>query len=158
MQKVFFYSCFVCTLKKKIKNMLLSTNPMFLCLYLNIFRLSLEDNIQMATVCTLQIAMLQVEGLATTPHPAAWQRQAGPGPACSSRGGTGPTGCAAHRRLLPLRGHQVEPVMQPVNHHLCHHLGEERLYHLTLHNVLCSVLDEFWTYHFRILPLKVNNT
>jgi hypothetical protein len=100
---------------------------MWLYLYLNVFRLSLEDNIQMATVCTLQIAMLQVEGLAA-PHPAAWQRQAGPGPACSSRGGTGPTGCAAHR-LLSLRGHQVEPVMQPVHHHLSHHLGEERLYH-----------------------------
>jgi hypothetical protein len=145
MQKVFIYSCFVCIKTKILKKLLLYSNPI---LYLNIFRLSLEDNIQMATVSTLQIAMLQVEGLATTPHPAAWQRQAGPGPACSSSGGTGPTGCAAHHRLLPLRGHQVEPVMQPVHHHLSHHLGEEKLYSFVILlfmmskcNIIGSVLD-----------------
>jgi len=133
---------------------------MCLYLYLNIFRLSLEDNIQMAAICTLQIAMLQVEGLATTPHPAAWQRQAGPGPACSSSGGTGPTGCAAYR-LLPLRGHQVEPVVQPVHHHLSHHLGEETLNRFVILLFMmckCNVLDQFWIYQFRILPLEVNNT
>ncbi len=132
--------------KKILKDCCLIPIQMCLYLYLNIFWLSLEDNIQMATVCTLQIAMLQVEGL-TTPHPAAWQRQAGPGPACSSRGGTGPAGCAAHR-LLPLRGHQVESVMQPVHHHLSHHLGEERLYlSVILLFVMCNVLYSIYFRH-----------